>query len=239
MEMKDEYITMTDNKKDAILQVSIKLFLEQGYYKTSMRQIATEAEVSLGLVEYHFGNKRTLAFTYLQNLLMQIPAYYINETYDLRYDPVLRSCVIMRTYNQILSSPNYRNFYRDMLDADILLDAILESGTETIDAIIKLCGSDMNVADALFYGNCLGPSVERALMHFSMTDELSMDMPDIIFKAYIQFLVKDTVYIDNICKKAKMIVDDVIKKNPQLLELKYNAQRANFVPTSITENKNL
>ncbi len=208
------------SKKDMILRTSVRLFLEQGYYKTSMRQIAAEADVSLGLVEYHFGNKRNLAFAYLQNLLMQLPRY-TNQYFAESSDPVLHSCVIMRFYNRILCSPNYVNFYKDMLDADILLEAIMQSGTKTIDAIMKIYDNGMNEADALFYGNCLGPSVERALMHFPQLHELSDDIPDIIFKAFIQFVVPDRAHIERVCVRAKLIVDQIMRDHPELMKLDY------------------
>ena len=47
-----------ENKKEEILKVSREFFIEQGYEKTSMRQIAAAADVSLGLVAYHFKTKR-------------------------------------------------------------------------------------------------------------------------------------------------------------------------------------
>ncbi|MEG1661205.1 MAG: helix-turn-helix domain-containing protein, partial [Clostridiales bacterium] len=62
-------------KKDTILDVAIRLFLEQGYYKSTMRQIAAEADVSLGLVVYHFGTKRMMALSYLQKQLVNLRSY--------------------------------------------------------------------------------------------------------------------------------------------------------------------
>ena len=50
-----------ENKKEEILKVSREFFIEQGYEKTSMRQIAAAADVSLGLVAYHFKTKRDIA----------------------------------------------------------------------------------------------------------------------------------------------------------------------------------
>lgn len=49
-----------ENKKEEILKVSREFFIEQGYEKTSMRQIAAAADVSLGLVAYHSRQNVTL-----------------------------------------------------------------------------------------------------------------------------------------------------------------------------------
>ncbi len=46
--------------RDLILEVSLKLFSEQGFYRTSTRQIAEKAKVNLSAIKYHFGDKAGL-----------------------------------------------------------------------------------------------------------------------------------------------------------------------------------
>ncbi len=46
--------------KDRILDVSRKLFVEKGYTGTSIRDIATEAEVNVAMVNYYFKSKHDL-----------------------------------------------------------------------------------------------------------------------------------------------------------------------------------
>lgn len=46
--------------KARIRNVSFSLFGEQGFAATSIRQIALKAEVSLGLIRYHYGSKEGL-----------------------------------------------------------------------------------------------------------------------------------------------------------------------------------
>jgi len=45
---------------DRLLSVARRLFAEQGYHGTSIRQIVTRAEANLGAVTYHFGSKERL-----------------------------------------------------------------------------------------------------------------------------------------------------------------------------------
>ena len=54
--------------REDILTAARRLFGENGFTKTSMRAIATEAGVDVALVSYHFGNKRGL-FT----AVMEVP----------------------------------------------------------------------------------------------------------------------------------------------------------------------
>lgn len=54
-----------NNTKSKILEVAGRLFIEKGYHGASIRDIASEAGVNLGAVNYHFKNKDNLLFTIL------------------------------------------------------------------------------------------------------------------------------------------------------------------------------
>ncbi len=45
--------------KDKILNAAEKLFAEQGFNGTSLREITSAAEVNLAAVNYHFGSKKS------------------------------------------------------------------------------------------------------------------------------------------------------------------------------------
>ncbi|MEG1998281.1 MAG: hypothetical protein RR051_07535, partial [Clostridiales bacterium] len=100
---------------------------------------------------------------------------------------------------------------------DIFLDALMSSGAETAEHINEKFQLHLTKADTLFFGNYVAPSVERALMMFPQADQLSQDIPDIIFKAYMLFLIPDMEKLSNYCRQAKEIVDKLIAKNPILL----------------------
>ena len=54
---------MTSKEKstrEKILEVAARLFGEVGYHKTSIREIAKQAEVNLAAINYHFNNKENL-----------------------------------------------------------------------------------------------------------------------------------------------------------------------------------
>lgn len=58
--------------KKKILEMSEKLFVEQGYSNTSLRQITTKANVNLASVNYHFGDKKTLVRAILNRYLVKL-----------------------------------------------------------------------------------------------------------------------------------------------------------------------
>ena len=53
--------------KEHIMQVSMLLFSEKGFETTTMRDIASKADVNLALINYHFGSKEGL----LKNIFQQ------------------------------------------------------------------------------------------------------------------------------------------------------------------------
>jgi AcrR family transcriptional regulator len=61
------------DKRLRILDAALQLFREQGFEQTTMREIAAQAEVALGLAYYHFGSKEAL-----------VMAFYDRATEDIR-----------------------------------------------------------------------------------------------------------------------------------------------------------
>ena len=58
--MVEETITKGERTRQAIEDAAFKLFLEQGYHATSMRQIADQAGLALGGIYNHFSNKEEI-----------------------------------------------------------------------------------------------------------------------------------------------------------------------------------
>jgi AcrR family transcriptional regulator len=60
-----------EQTRELILSTALRLFREQGYGKTTMRAIATEAGVSVGNAYYYFGSKEHLMQAYYDHLQAQ------------------------------------------------------------------------------------------------------------------------------------------------------------------------
>ncbi len=58
--MTEETITKGERTRQAIEDAALKLFLENGYHATSMRQIADQAGLALGGIYNHFPNKEEI-----------------------------------------------------------------------------------------------------------------------------------------------------------------------------------
>ncbi|TCC54597.1 TetR/AcrR family transcriptional regulator [Kribbella pittospori] len=69
--MTESATTKGEQTRELILSTALRLFREQGYGKTTMRAIATEAGVSVGNAYYYYGSKEHLMQAYYDHLQVQ------------------------------------------------------------------------------------------------------------------------------------------------------------------------
>lgn len=60
---------LVGERREQIVRAAVKLFSEQGYYSTTIQQIAREAGISVGLVYQYFRDKDDVLFLSLKNVL--------------------------------------------------------------------------------------------------------------------------------------------------------------------------
>jgi len=78
-------ITKTERK---ILQTAIRLFLENGYSKTTLRTISQECGLRQGTIAYHFHTKEDMLY-YLIQALTEFHGGIIDSSLDNSKDPLL------------------------------------------------------------------------------------------------------------------------------------------------------
>ena len=210
-----------ENKKEEILKVSREFFIEQGYEKTSMRQIAAAADVSLGLVAYHFKTKRDIALEIVQRMYHRFAAFA--KMYVSRHKkPILYSGLLVNLKYMVFSSEKYEAFYRDILRNDILLDVIAKSGVETYMSIRDNYRPDLTDEEAEkmgWYGNFISVSMERTLVLYD--DSLEMiegSIPDVIFKSYMglwRFPDVDEI-MEEVCVESRVLAEKILSEHPEI-----------------------
>jgi AcrR family transcriptional regulator len=79
---------MTETQ-DKILDTAERLFGDQGYAGTSLRQIITEAGVNLAAIHYHFGNKEELLIHLVRRKAAPVndERVALLDRYEAEYDP--------------------------------------------------------------------------------------------------------------------------------------------------------
>ena len=210
-----------ENKKEEILKVSRGFFIEQGYEKTSMRQIAAAADVSLGLVAYHFKTKRDIALEIVQRMYHRFAAFakmYVNR----HRNPILYSGLLVNLNYMVFSSEKYEAFYRDILRNDILLDVIAQSGVETYMSIrdnYRPYLSDEEAEKMGWYGNFISVSMARTLVLYDESLEMMEgSIPDVIFKSYMglwRFPDVDRI-MEEVCTESRELAERILGEHPEI-----------------------
>ena len=200
-----------ENKKEEILKVSREFFIEQGYEKTSMRQIAAAADV----VAYHFKTKRDIALEIVQRMYHRFAAFA--KMYVSRHKkPILYSGLLVNLNYMVFSSEKYEAFYRDILRNDILLDVIAKSGVETYMSIRDNYRPDLSDEEA---ENFISVSMERTLVLYD--DSLEMiegSIPDVIFKSYMglwRFPDVDKI-MEEVCVESRVLAEKILSEHPEI-----------------------
>jgi len=207
-----------DTRRVKILLTAARLFVEQGYDSTGMRQIAKEAKVSLSLANYHFGSKRELGILLIQGHLRALEPYVAEFAGQ---DPRVVTGAWLRLNYVLMNQPHLRKFYVDTLLNDIYLHALAVSNM------------DMEEQDALTLGEMywlLGDSyipvsMERALVMCPFMNKLDLDVPDFIIRYFIYRLPGQGEpphppewYI----KECRAVVERILTKYPHLYDIFYN-----------------
>jgi AcrR family transcriptional regulator len=164
-----------DTRRGKILLTAARLFIEQGYESTSMRQIAEGAGVSLSLANYHFGSKRNIGVRLIRGHLRTMQPYVSEYT---RHDERLFAATLLRLNYNLMSRPQIRQFYIDTLVNDIYLDAIT-SGNVDKSKQRSLTKTQMYWVISDSY---LTVGMERALALCPFIDLLEEDVPDFIIR---------------------------------------------------------
>ncbi|MCB1773553.1 MAG: TetR/AcrR family transcriptional regulator [Gammaproteobacteria bacterium] len=58
--------------REQVMQTALELFSDRGYFNTSIHDIRRAADVSIGAIYHHFGNKEALAKALYDDLLMHM-----------------------------------------------------------------------------------------------------------------------------------------------------------------------
>ncbi|MDJ0838875.1 MAG: TetR/AcrR family transcriptional regulator [Acidobacteriota bacterium] len=98
--------TKSQRSKDSILQAALELFSSQGYKATSMKEIATRAELSIGRVYHHFTNK------------LEIFTLLLDQYWERLTDPNLKM-------NQLSARAAFPDDFEPLVDA--IEEVVLEN----------------------------------------------------------------------------------------------------------------
>jgi AcrR family transcriptional regulator len=108
---------MITDKKEHIMDVAIELFAEKGFEGTSIRDLATRADVNVAMVNYYFGSKDKL----FQAIVEYKAAFMRGKLDEIEADKQLSDiqkmdAIIENYVGKVLSNPSFhRVLYQELL----------------------------------------------------------------------------------------------------------------------------
>lgn len=128
------FLLQAMDKKTHILKTALQLFCQKGFEGTSVRDIATEADVNLAMINYYFGSKDKLfqnAVEYKASFLKGVFEELINNT---RLSPLEKIGVVIDNYvERIFSNP----LFHHLLHRELSLEHRAQMHEQIIDVLMK------------------------------------------------------------------------------------------------------
>lgn len=181
-------------KRDEILEAAVRLFSTYGYHKTTMDQIAKEAEVAKGTLYWHFSSKKDLFlgmvqadleryFSFLEKLCTdqeKTGQEKVETLMDQRFSCFNQSQSIIKEVMSHQESID-KEFKKKMCEIrqkhlDLLVD-IFTQGIENDEFAI----SDPYIAAVAFMGMNVSISAYRSLIPKENQTQMTHTLKDLVF----------------------------------------------------------
>lgn len=117
---KEQFNEIRTNRKKQIMLVAVELFANQGYFSTSMNQIAKAAEISKGLTYNYFHNKEDLLKSIILDIMFQVMDK-VNPNHDSEIDDDEAQTFIENFLDVIVDNPQeWKLYFQIFIQKDVL-----------------------------------------------------------------------------------------------------------------------
>lgn len=174
---------LVEERRGQIVRAAVKLFSEDGYYTTTIQQIAKQAGISTGLIYQYFRDKDDILFLSLKMVLdtyeQEIPTQLEGLT-----DPVERLCVSVWAYCHIVDRLReatvlaYRSTKSLRADRRVLIKDAETRTNKLIEKCIKACvdgGYMQSVNGYMLAYQLVMFAHSWALKHWVLSERYSLD----------------------------------------------------------------
>ena len=187
------------NTREKILDGAQKLFLQHGYTKTTLRMIAKEVDVNLGLLPYYFDKKENIGkeiySRYMSEFLQRINYKEFEVKNSIEH--MMLTYLLLQYYMNL--EPGLLKMYEELVREDVLKYSMEGYSFHSLALIEKEYGLSLGSQDLAIAINII-KGVERALILGRNDEKLEMNYFDInvnIVKCALLYLGVSRKEIDN------------------------------------------
>jgi AcrR family transcriptional regulator len=197
--------------RNSIIKISRRLFLEQGYENTTVRQVLKKARLSTGSLYHFFKNKDEILLFSLKDALLEISS--LTDSMAAKYnEPLLRySLGVALGISEIFNYKHLFNFYHAIYKNESAENFMISLKV----ARMKNLLNDLNLhfTDNEIHSRILAiHGATRALMLAKISKQLSADLND-IYSLIIRIALSEF----NITEKK---IDAIIKLTTRIIQTK-------------------
>jgi len=197
--------------RNKIIKVSRRLFLEQGYENTTVRQVQKKARLSTGSLYHFFKNKEEILLFALKDALLEISS--LTDSMAVKYnEPMLRYALgIALGISEIFNYKPLFNFYSAIYKNESAENFMISLKVTRMKALLN----DLNLhfTDSEIHSRILAiHGATRALMLAQINKQLSANLND-IYSLIIRIALSEF----NIPKKK---IDKIIKLTTKIIQTK-------------------
>ena len=164
--------------RNKIIKISRRLFLEQGYENTTVRQVQKKARLSTGSLYHFFKNKEEILLFALKDALLEISS--LTDSMAVKYnEPMLRYALgIALGISEIFNYKPFFNFYSAIYKNESAENFMISLKVTRMKALLN----DLNLhfTDSEIHSRILAiHGATRALMLAQINKQLSANFNDI------------------------------------------------------------
>ncbi|WKY46787.1 TetR family transcriptional regulator [Eubacteriaceae bacterium ES3] len=197
--------------QDKIIQTASSLFYEKGYNATTVRDIASAADLSLSRLNYHFNSKAALAGEICKEFLKNFNEELFSRL-PIKDEKIIRDTVHIRTWIRIFLSHNQTmDFYYELACANILSEALIESDYRHFTEQAAFLKLDLDTTTLRMYAHIFTASIIELIKakkekDITATNEEIIDMCNIL---HLKLLGIDPIKQEKIISEAKTYASHV------------------------------
>ncbi|MBI5899775.1 MAG: TetR/AcrR family transcriptional regulator [Rhodocyclales bacterium] len=174
---------LVEERRGQIVRAAVKLFSEDGYYTTTIQQIARQAGISTGLIYQYFRDKDDILFLSLK-MVLDTYEHEIPSQLEGLSDPVERLCVAVWAYCHIVDRLReatvlaYRSTKSLRADRRVLIKDAETRTNRLIEKCIKACvdgGTMRAVNDYMLAYQLVMFAHSWALKHWVLSERFSLE----------------------------------------------------------------
>lgn len=168
-----------EDLRNTIIKEASKLFIQQGYTKTTIRQIADACNLGRGHLYYYFKKKEDIVLYLYKNLIEQIYAYISKSAYE-SINPLVSYAITQSIYIKVIATnQDLFRMYIEASEIDSVRKEYLKTLKEILDKNLEQFNYSFTLKD-INLSIIIGSAGEDELLRRFYKEDIPLSLDEII-----------------------------------------------------------